>query len=90
MAEIKEVDLRGKLYDVGPLQFLRAQWWESAPRMVLLRYTVGKNEEPLGLRLDLDKKAILDSVPNVFVDQAIRLKVGDIWRVVVDQQRAVS
>lgn len=85
MVHIMQADLRGKLQDFGPLKFLRVEWWDEAPRMALLRYSLGENEEALGIRLDLDKKAILDSVSNVLIDEAIRKDAGTIWQVVVSE-----
>jgi len=46
--------------------------------------------QPVGIRLDLDKKVILDSVYNTFVDAAIQKQVHQIWEVVTHERGAVS
>jgi hypothetical protein len=86
MVQVVRADLVGKLDQIGQLQFLRVEWWGEAPRFALLRYSINDHEEALGIRLDLDKKAVLDSVANIFLDEAIRKNVDTIWKVVVAEQ----
>jgi hypothetical protein len=89
MVQIAQADLDGKLDDIGPLHFLRVEWWDGSPRFVLLRYSLNNRVEPLGLRLDLDKKAILDSVRNSYLDDGIRQRLETIWAVVVRERAKV-
>jgi hypothetical protein len=89
MVKIAQADLDGKLDDIGPLHFLRVEWWDDSPHFVLLRYSLNNREEPLGLRLDLDKKAILDSVWNSYLDDDIRQRLETIWAVVVQERAKV-
>lgn len=56
MSEIVSVDLRGKIPDAGKVHFLRAEWKVPQSRFVILRFSLGNKEQPLGLRLDLDKR----------------------------------
>jgi hypothetical protein len=68
MVDVIWSDLTGKLNEIGPLRFLRAEWWKEAPRFVLLRYTLHGKEIPNGIRMDLDKQVILDSVGDEQLD----------------------
>jgi hypothetical protein len=87
---VASADLSGKLDHFGQLQFLRVEWWDQTPRFALLRYAMNGHEEPNGLRLDLDKKVILDSVSNTFLDDAIRRRASEIWDVVVEEQKIAA
>lgn len=59
MSKIKKVSLKD-VEPLGPLRFIRAEWKNAASRCVLIQYTVHGEPRNLGLRLDLDKKVILD------------------------------
>jgi hypothetical protein len=83
MVQVVRVDLTRMLPMAGSLEFVRAEWWKEAPRFVLLRYAVNGVVQPLGVRLDLDKKAILDSVDNLFLDREIKKIKFQIWEAVV-------
>lgn len=88
MVQVSSADLTGKLNSFGPLQFVRVEWWEEAPCFALLRYSMDGREEPYGLRLDLDKRAILDSVENSYLDEAIRRQATVIWEAVIEARTA--
>src|SRR5467141_3201980 len=64
MSETKSITLEGKLEDVGALHFLRVEWQRDGSRFVLIRCSLDGDEQPLGLRLDLDKRVFLDSLGN--------------------------
>lgn len=83
MADIKFVDLQNKVTDIGPIHFLRAEWKNAKSRFVLIRYSIDGKEEPFGLRLDLDKMAIMDDVGDDDTSRAVRACARDIWNVVV-------
>jgi|HubBroStandDraft_6_1064221.scaffolds.fasta_scaffold2089628_1 hypothetical protein len=68
MPAIKSVLLEGKIDDAGALRFLRAEWWRDRSRCLVIRYALNKEEQPLGLRLDLDKRVFLDMVDDPRVD----------------------
>jgi len=90
MAEIQSVDLRGKIPDVGPVHFLRAEWQVPQSRFVILRYAVGDYQErPMGLRLDLDKRAILDDIEDQdqIISVAVKERAGQIWDLVIKYRR---
>jgi hypothetical protein len=89
MVQVAQADLDGKLDDIAHLHLLRVEWWDESPRFVLLRYSLNNREEPLGLRLDLDKKAVLDSVSNRYLDDEIRKSAETIWKVVVEERAKV-
>ena len=59
---------------------------KSQSRFVLIRYAVHEKEEPYGLRLDLDKKAILDDVGDAATATAVKARAQDIWKIVVDMR----
>jgi len=91
MVTVTSADLRGKLEDVGPVHFLRAEWWKESPRFVLLRFAIRGEEQGLGLRLDLDKQAILDSLDDDQLDRMLSEHAKKIWAVVAgERQRAIA
>lgn len=79
MVEIVPIDLADAKMQIGSLYFVRAEWWRESPRFVLLRYAVNGYDVPLGIRLDMDKKAILDSVDDPALDAQIRNRRFEIW-----------
>jgi hypothetical protein len=87
MPEIESVDLRGKILDAGPVHFLRAEWKVPQSRFVILRYALDNQEQPLGLRLDLDKRAILDDVRDEETSAAVKARAQQIWEIVIDFRR---
>jgi hypothetical protein len=86
MAELNSIDLHGKISDIGTVRFLRAEWKNPQSRFVLIRYSVDAREEPYGLRLDLDKKAILDDVGDAATATAVKACAQDIWKIVVNMR----
>jgi hypothetical protein len=86
MAGIKSVDLRGKLPNIGSVHFLRAEWENHQSRFVLIRYSVDGKEDAYGLRLDLDKRAILDDVGDADTARSVKAHAPDIWAVVVNER----
>ena len=93
--ETRSVNLDGKAPAFGPVHFVRAEWrgHYPAPHLVVLRYSIdGKSEAPLGIRLDLDKQAILDEIDigggvDPDVNRAIRAGAADISDAVVNEYR---
>jgi len=91
--ETRSVNLDGKALAFGPVHFVRAEWREQypAPHLVVLRYWIdGKGEAPLGIRLDLDKQAILDEIDDDVgpdINRAIRASVVDISDAVAHEYR---
>lgn len=85
MEKIASADLTGKLDWFGSFRFVAAEWWEGT-RLVLLRYAYrGGQIERLGVRLDLDKRAILDDVEDETINAQIHKKAPDIWAVVAKE-----
>jgi hypothetical protein len=83
MSVIKSVLLEGKLDDVGALRFLRAEWQRDRSRCLLIRYAWNKHEQPLGLRLDIDKRVFLDRVDDhPEVDESVRALTSKILSIV--------
>ena len=90
MVTVAQADLQGKLDDIGPLLFVRVEWWKEAPRFALLRIAIeGKFQDDLGLRLDLDKSAIIDRTGNESLDEQIQKQAPAI-SVVVAKERAAG
>jgi hypothetical protein len=90
MPETKFVDFQGKVPDAGPIHFLRAEWQVPRARFVVLRFSVEGKELPTGLRMDLDKKAILDDVKDVkdeAVNYAVKERADQIWQMVIDWRK---
>jgi len=90
VTEITSVDLSGKVPPIGPVHFLRAEWKTFNARFVLVWYEVGGIEQPLALRLDLDKQAFLDdpSTDDADISRAVRLHASDVARWVAADRRA--
>lgn len=87
MVEIVELDLREKLPRFGPFYIVRGEWWKESPRMVLLRFELMGKMVETGVRLDLDKKAILDEVTDdVNLNSYLKDNVLQIWSEVVNHE----
>ena len=89
MVTVAQADLQGKLDDIGPLHFVRVEWWKEAPRFALLRIAIEGKFQGLGLRLDLDKSAIIDRTGNESLDEQIQKQAPAI-SVVVAKERAAG
>jgi hypothetical protein len=89
MASTKQIDLEGKLQNIGSVRIVRAEWQRDESRFVLLRYVVDGQLQPLGLRLDLDKRVILDSVGDPKVNDSIQALVPKILSI-VNAERSVA
>jgi hypothetical protein len=91
MTAFFSASLRGlsEVRPIGALEFVRVEWWETSPRMALLKFSIGGVEQVKGLRLDLDKKALLDRleddgfVNGHALDNAVNAALLPIWRSVV-------
>jgi hypothetical protein len=83
MPEINSVDLHGKVADAGRVHFLRAEWQVPHSRFVILRYSVDDEVPRFGLRLDLDKVAILDDIGDEATDRAVKDRAKQIWDIVI-------
>jgi hypothetical protein len=79
------ITLEGKIEDIGPLHFLRAEWQDETSRFVLIRYAVNGQEQPFGLRLDLDKKALLDGVEDPELDKSVQAVAPTIWSIIANE-----
>ena len=82
MVDVISADLQGKLGPVGPLQFVRADWWAEAPSFVLLRYTLSGDLQELGVRMDLDKRAFIDDLDDPDLNREVRNAARDVWSAV--------
>lgn len=63
MPAIRTVPLKGLIPAGGPIEFLRAEMARRSGRsasFALVRYAREGIEQPLGIRIDLDKGALLD------------------------------
>jgi hypothetical protein len=79
MVEVITMGLTDKLDAIGPIRFVRAEWWKQAPRFVLLRYELGDKDAPRGIRMDLDKQVLLDSVGDERLDMLLDSQREKIW-----------
>ena len=87
MPEATSIDLRGKVPDAGRVHFLRAEWKVPQSRFVILRYSMGDTEPSFGLRLDLDKVAILDDVGDEATSNAVKAAARRIWEIVIQHRK---
>jgi hypothetical protein len=90
MPETKSIPLEGKIDDIGALHFLRAEWRRDKSRFVLIRYALDGREQPLGLRLDLDKRVLLDSVGDAEVDKSVHAATPMLWLLVANERHHVG
>lgn len=84
MAAINSVDLR-KVEEIGPVSLLRAEWKDPNARFVLVWYAVRGHEQPLALRLDLDKRVFLDDI-----DDAVKAHASDVSDAVAMTRREMA
>jgi hypothetical protein len=82
MQDTKSITLEGKLEDIGTLHFLRAEWQRDISRFVLIRYSLNGDEQPFGLRLDLDKRVFLDSLDDPKVDESVQERIPEILSII--------
>jgi hypothetical protein len=87
MPETQRVNLEGKVPDAGAVHFLWAEWQVPRARFVVLRYSLGSKQLAKGLRMDLDKMAILDDVGDAATDLAVKGMAQQIWNIVIDWRR---
>jgi hypothetical protein len=87
MPEIETVDLRGKIPDAGRVHFLWAEWKVPRARFVILRFAIDDKVQDLGLRLDLDKRAILDDVLDAETSAAAKARAQQIWELVISHRK---
>jgi hypothetical protein len=88
MAMPNSITLEGKLEDIGSLRFLRAEWQDPKSRFVLIRYSLNGKEQPLGVRLDLDKKVLLDSVGDQELDKSVQAVAPTLWSIIANEPLA--
>jgi hypothetical protein len=53
---------------------------------VIVRYRSHGEAQPLGLRLDLDKKVFLDHADDPKTDKELQKKVTSVWEIVVRER----
>jgi hypothetical protein len=85
MVQIIPVELSDAGIHFGALRLTRAEWWEEAPRFVLLRFEDGIGMRPYGVRMDMDKKTFLDSLDDLPLDNQLRAKKDEIWRLIAER-----
>jgi len=74
---------------MGPVRFLRAEWKAPNARFVLVWYSINDLQEPLALRLDLDKQVFLDdiSIEDVYANRAVKAHARDVVKEVAAYRR---
>jgi hypothetical protein len=86
MPVTKFIVLEDKIQDIHSLHFMRAEWQHEGSRFVLIRYAIDGEEQPLGLRMDLDKKVLLDTVADPGLDRSVQGLASTIWSVVATER----
>lgn len=85
MSEITTVPLDG-LRSAKGIEFVKAQWWDISSRFVIVFVrTAEAGEKPL--RMDMNKRAILDYIGDEYLDGCIRAKSIEIWSVIASAMR---
>ncbi len=80
------MDITGLLPQYGPLTFREVQWWgQGRNPFRLFLYSINGVPASMGLRMDMDKKALMDDPQECpEVAAAIRADVDLIWKVAVE------
>jgi hypothetical protein len=76
-----------RIVQFGHLRLIRAEWWAETPHFVLLKYAVDGHEQAESLRLDLDKRAIIDKLDDPRFQAELDHDSPSIWAMVVEHQR---
>nr|WP_294528033.1 hypothetical protein [uncultured Rhodopila sp.] len=93
--KISSVDLRGRLDHIGPIEFVRAEWSDKASRFVLLKYEIDGKPRDRGVRMDLDKRILMEDLESPELNFEVCVSSPVIWAAVVDaiaahEQQAVE
>jgi hypothetical protein len=73
------INLVGKIGPIGRVTLLRAELASaSEAQFAVLFYSIDGVEQPLGLRLDLNKRALLDPIEDLLVDSDVAQMVNSI------------
>jgi hypothetical protein len=85
------VDLTDEKIVFGKYHIERAIWKDPDDFCVLFVYRVEGNtqEEPRGLRMDMDKKAFLDDLPDPEATTALHENRERLWELIAPNYRAV-
>jgi hypothetical protein len=77
------IDLRGRVKGGASIEFLRAEVPERHRRLpsALIRYSLGGVEQTYGLRLDLDKRVVLDRFEDKEKQETVEEAVPEILKV---------
>ena len=80
---ISSVDIRGKIEPINHVNFIRVEWTYAAPHFALLRYEIAGKEQDFGVRMDMDKRMLMEDLEDPALNRTLRERSPDIWRVVV-------
>lgn len=86
-----QIDLSDENIVFGRCRLVRATWANPDSFCVLFAYTIEGNnqEEPLGLRMDMDKKAFLDDLPDPEATTALHENRERLWDLILPGYVAV-
>jgi len=90
MPTTKHLHIEGKIKPLGNgrLHFVSADWRDDRSPLVWLIYVLdGQKRQRTGIRLDLDKKVIIDQIGDEKLDREIKSQEQAIWNVVVTERR---
>jgi hypothetical protein len=80
------VSLEGKVKDLNGLHFVDVEWSRKAARLVIV-HCRWQGERQLSLRMDLDKRAILNSDELDVPSDGLRDRAMKIWKIVADTRK---
>lgn len=86
MAKLRSVKLK-EIKDLGAIQFVNADWREDS-RIAIIHYLVNGRPQDFGLRIDLDKKTILDQdvlreeSRIQLSEEVIQQRTNEIWEII--------
>lgn len=87
MAEFVWFVLLNDVKPLGMMEFTKVEWWVKDSFCVCVRYSIDGVEKPLGIRLDLDKRAFLDDLDDAgsnITEEEIEDRKMHIWDLVID------
>jgi hypothetical protein len=83
--EIQSASLRGKIAPVGPVVFVTAEWTDDVPQFVLLKYELRGEPQEYGVRMDVDKRMLMEDLEEPELNARIRERSAEIWSIVVNE-----
>jgi hypothetical protein len=88
VVNVQSAEFGGKLKKFGKIRFVMLEWWPESPKFALLKYEIAGKMQEKGVRIDLDKRAILDDIPHDdTATEEVKKSAEEIWSAAVTAVR---